>query len=57
MSFEEKMGLTMMMELIEGELEERKMVTDRRQSDCEESMKKEAEADRRNKEDRRNISS
>ena len=58
MSVEEKMGLTMMMELIEGELEERKTGSaDRRQKDCETSMKELTESERRTAEDRRSVNS
>jgi len=53
MSVDEKLGHTMMMDLIEGELEERKVKADRRQKDCEDSMKKMTEEDRRRAEDRR----
>jgi len=53
MSADEKLGLTMMMELIEGELEERKSPSDRRQRDCEDSMKKQTETERRMATDRR----
>jgi len=56
MSVDEKLGHTMMMDLIEGELEERKLKTDRRQKDCEESMKEVTEEDRRAAEDRRTVS-
>ena len=53
MSFDEKMGTTMMMELIEGELEERKSSLDRRQKNCEDSMKETTESERRENQDRR----
>ena len=56
MSSEEKLGLTMMMELIEGELEERKSPSDRRQKDCEDSMKKVTDSERRTRTDRRTVS-
>jgi len=55
MSVDEKLGHTMMMDLIEGELEERKLKADRRQKDCEESMKKKTDEDRRSAEDRRSV--
>lgn len=53
MSVEEKLGTTMMMELIEGELEERKVSYDRRQKECKESMKEVTESERRQNTDRR----
>ncbi len=53
MSVDEKLDHTMMLDLIEGELEERKLKTDRRQKDCEDSMKQMTEEDRRTNEDRR----
>lgn len=53
MSIEEKLGTTMMMELIEGELEERKVSYDRRQKDCEVSMKEVTDSERRVNIDRR----
>ena len=53
MSSEEKIDSTMMMGLIEDELEERKLKNDRRQKDCEETMKKVTETERRTSEDRR----
>lgn len=56
MSVEEKLGSTMMMELIEGELEERKSSFDRRQKDCETSMKEVTEKERREDTDRREVS-
>ena len=52
MSVDEKLDHTMMLDLIEGELEERKLKTDRRQKDCEDSMKQMTEEDRRTNEDR-----
>ena len=55
MSSEEKLGHTMMMELIEGELEERKKTSDRRQKDCKDSMEKVTESERREKADRRSV--
>jgi hypothetical protein len=55
MSVEEKLGTTMMMELIEGELEERKMSYDRRQKDCEVSMKEVTDTERRVDTDRRAV--
>jgi len=55
MSVDEKLGHTMMMDLIEGELEERKQKADRRQKDCEDSMKQVTEEDRRTAEDRRAV--
>lgn len=53
MSVEEKLGLTMMMEIIEGELEERKDSNDRRQKNCVDSMKQVSDDERRTKIDRR----
>ena len=53
MSVEEKLGHTMMMDLIEGELEERKTTFDRRQKECEDSMKQVTDVERRAAEDRR----
>jgi len=53
MSVDEKLDHTMIMDLIEGELEERKLKTDRRQKDCENSMKQQTEEDRRTNNDRR----
>lgn len=53
MSSEEKIDSTMMMGLIEDELEERKTKSDRRQKDCEETMKQVTETERRTNEDRR----
>jgi len=53
MSVDEKLDHTMVMDLIEGELEERKLKTDRRQKDCEDSMKQQTEEDRRTNKDRR----
>lgn len=53
MSIDEKLGHTMMMDLIEGELEERKQKKDRRQKDCKESMKQVTDSERRVNEDRR----
>lgn len=55
MSFEEKLGLTMMMELIEGELEERKVGVERRQKDSEETMEKVTDDERRVRNDRRGL--
>ena len=55
MSVEEKLGHTMMMDLIEGELEERKTSYDRRQKDSQDSMKEVTNVDRRAAEDRRTV--
>lgn len=53
MSFDEKLDQTMILGLIEEELEERKMKSDRRQKDCEKTMKKLTDKDRRSNKDRR----
>lgn len=55
MSVEEKLGTTMMMELIEGELEERKTSYDRRQKESKDSMKEVTESERRQDTDRRTV--
>jgi hypothetical protein len=57
MSVEEKLGTTMVMELIEDELEERKTSYDRRQKECEDSMKEVTESERRQNTDRRTVNS
>ncbi len=57
MSVEEKLGTTMVMELIEDELEERKTSYDRRQKESEDSMKEVTESERRQNTDRRTVSS
>ncbi|MDH5393115.1 MAG: hypothetical protein OEY11_08025 [Gammaproteobacteria bacterium] len=53
MSSEEKVDPSMMMGLIEDELEERKSRNDRRQKDCEDTMKQVTETERRLNQDRR----
>lgn len=53
MSVDEKLDQTMILGLIEDELEERKMKMDRRQKDCADTMKKLTEKDRRSYKDRR----
>lgn len=53
MSDEDKLDYNLMLGLIEDELEERKTKNDRRQNDCEETMKQVTDADRRMNEDRR----
>ena len=53
MSVDEKLDQTILISLIEDELEERKYNTDRRQKHCEETMKKLTEQDRRTNADRR----
>lgn len=55
MSVEEKLGTTMVMELIEDELEERKTSYDRRQKECKDSMKEVTESERRQNTDRRTV--
>lgn len=55
MSIDEKLDHTMILGLIEDELEERKLKTDRRQKNCEESMKEVTEEDRRSYQDRRSV--
>lgn len=55
MSAEEKLGTTMVMELIEDELEERKISYDRRQKECKDSMKEVTESERRKNTDRRTV--
>lgn len=55
MSVDEKLDHTMILGLIEDELEERKLKTDRRQKNCEESMKEITEEDRRSYQDRRTV--
>ena len=53
MSLDEKLDPGLMMGLIEDELEERKAKTDRRQKQCEESMKQSTDVERRVSTDRR----
>lgn len=53
MSAEEELDMSMMMELIEGELEERKTSNDRRKKDGVESSSTPIEIERRTKTDRR----
>lgn len=55
MSAEDKLDNTMMIDLIEGELEERKVSFDRRQKDSKDRMKEVTETERREAEDRRTL--
>jgi len=53
MSVDEKLDHTMILGMIEDELEERKHRADRRQKNCEETMKQKTDEDRRSNKDRR----